>query len=77
MREGDRKPSVTSKHEKEGGQVTVSPSVSRFERGRGCGCVGGWEGTFGREGDRNSMRWHVESLVGLRCLSVNRLEGIF
>ena len=28
------------------------------------GC-GGWEGTLGRGGDRNSTRWRVKSLAGL------------
>jgi len=49
---GRRKPlRLTFRHE--GGFVVVL---------EGCG---GWKGTLGRGGDRNSMQWRVESLAGL------------
>jgi len=49
---GCRKPlCLTFRHE--GGFVVVL---------EGCG---GWEGTLGRGGDRNSMQWRVKSLAGL------------
>ena len=53
---------------REGGWVGGrKPLRLTFRRDRGFvvvleGC-GGWEGTLGRGGDRNSTRWRVESLV--------------